>query len=138
MALGWFPLWARLLLRLRNALVKPFGVQSSRDIVATRKNLIGFFPILSASDRQVVLGFDDSHLDFRLVVDVIDQGPAAALVAVTTLVHRKNLFGRIYIAVVTPFHRLIVRRPLAMSRSAWRWRADDECAPVGIRCHHRL
>ena len=113
LALGRFPPWARLLLGLRDALVRPFGVQTTDDLAAKGAESIGFFPIVSATERQVVVGLDDTHLDFRLVVDVVDQGPAGTTVSVTTLVHRKILLGRLYIAVITPFHRLIVRAALS-------------------------
>ncbi|MFT4183791.1 MAG: DUF2867 domain-containing protein [Rhizobium sp.] len=105
--LGHFPFWVRSLLRLRNALTAVFGLRSTEYPVADAAEMIGFFPVVSKSDNQVVLGFDDKHLDFRVVVDTRD-GEASRLVAVTTLVKRKILLGKIYIFVITPFHRLIV------------------------------
>ena len=78
-----------------------------------KAEMIGFFPIISQSSEQAVLGFDDTHLDFRIVVDVHQAGELAQRVSVTTLVRRKILLGKIYIAVITPFHRLIVRTMLA-------------------------
>jgi hypothetical protein len=65
------------------------------------------FPVLSTSDHQVVLGFDDWHLDFRIVMEAAESKQGTRLRA-TTLVRRKNLFGRLYIALVGPFHRMIV------------------------------
>jgi hypothetical protein len=61
----------------------------------------------------VVLGFDDRHLDFRIVIDVRQDRPSGQTLSVMTLVHRNNLFGRLYLATVMPFHRLIVRRMLS-------------------------
>jgi len=52
-------------------------------------------------------GFNDKHLDFRLVVDVAPDGPARSITA-TTLVLTHNWLGRAYLAVILPFHRLIV------------------------------
>ncbi|CUX09346.1 conserved hypothetical protein [Agrobacterium tumefaciens str. CFBP 5621] len=54
-----------------------------------------------------MLGFDDRHLDFRIVVDLEERGNGQ-MVIVTTIVRRKNLFGRLYLLVVEPFHRRIV------------------------------
>jgi hypothetical protein len=108
MAVGRFPLWVRLLMRMRNAAtslvgLKPGTAHSSSDI-----EMIGIFPVVGKSDSQVVLGFDDRHLDFRLVIEVRNAGGTRQIVSATTLVNRKILLGRIYIAVITPFHRLIV------------------------------
>jgi hypothetical protein len=60
-----------------------------------------------------VLGFDDRHLDFRIVIDVRQDRPSGQTLSVMTLVHRNNLFGRLYLAAVLPFHKLIVRRMLS-------------------------
>lgn len=110
--LGNFPAWVRALMWLRNAVVSPFGLKGSGYRPASPQDMIGFFPVLSRSDEQIVLGFDDTHLDFRIVADICQAGAAEQIVSVTTLVYRKILLGKIYIAVITPFHRLIVRTML--------------------------
>jgi hypothetical protein len=43
-------------------------------------------------------------LDFRIVVDVTPPGSVTA----TTLVKTHNWLGRTYLAIIMPFHRLIV------------------------------
>ena len=106
------PGWVQPLLVLRNILVAPFGLKrdgSSDAPLATDR--IGFFPILQASDERVVLGFDDNHLDFRILVER-EAGQSPAHYRVTTLVKRHNLFGRLYIAIITPFHKAIVKAAL--------------------------
>jgi hypothetical protein len=100
------PAWIRHLLGLRNALVAPLGLKPGAGDDDPRER-IGFFPVESASPSRVVLGFDDSHLDFRLVVDVAEAG-ALTEVTATTLIRRHNLFGRVYLAAILPFHRVIV------------------------------
>ncbi|WP_426240367.1 DUF2867 domain-containing protein [Pararhizobium sp. DWP1-1-3] len=112
-ALGDFPAWVRALMWLRNAVVSPFGLKGSGASPGGKAEMIGSFPVISRSNEQAVLGFDDTHLDFRIVIDVRQAGELAQRVSVTTLVHRKILLGKIYIAVITPFHRLIVRTMLA-------------------------
>ncbi|MCV9997921.1 DUF2867 domain-containing protein [Pararhizobium sp. YC-54] len=107
-ALGDFPAWVRALMWLRNAIVSPFGLKGSGHQPDGKVEMIGFFPVISQSSEQAVLGFDDTHLDFRIVIDVRQAGELAQRVSVTTLVRRKILLGKIYIAVITPFHRLIV------------------------------
>lgn len=112
LALGQSPAWVRGLLMLRNRIVAPFGLKAA-EMKLGEAGSVGAFPVVSARDDQVVLGFDDRHLDFRIVVDVAPAGADGSRIAVTTLVDRHNLFGRLYILGVTPFHRLIVRTTLA-------------------------
>ena len=69
--------------------------------------MIGMFPVLSETPDRVVAGFNDKHLDFRVVVDVATF-PDNQQVTATTLVLTHNLLGRIYLAIIKPFHRLIV------------------------------
>ena len=107
MTLGRVPGWARRLLTLRNALAKLVGLKTDAGR-ESGKTAIGMFPVVSETPERVVLGFDDWHLDFRIVVEVTEAGGAGMRLRTTTLVRRKNLFGRLYIGLVTPFHRLIV------------------------------
>ena len=70
--------------------------------------MIGIFPVISETPDRLVAGFNDSHLDFRVVVDVAPPAPASRVTA-TTLVLTHNWLGRTYLAIIMPFHRLIVR-----------------------------
>ncbi|RAX42027.1 DUF2867 domain-containing protein [Rhizobium tropici] len=111
--LSRFPYWVRLLIRVRDVVTGLFGLRSTSDLRAEELEKIGFFPVVSKSDNQVVLGFDDRHLDFRVVIDVRDDDQGCRLIDATTLVRRNILLGRIYLAIITPFHRLIVATTLA-------------------------
>jgi hypothetical protein len=102
------PRWAEALLTLRNILVTPFGLKTSGASTATPREMVGIFPIVSERPDRLVAGFNDKHLDFRLVVDVATSG-AAQNVTATTLVLTHNWLGRTYLAIIMPFHRLIVR-----------------------------
>lgn len=113
LALEHPPGWVRGLMMMRNALVAPFGLRGAAEKVKTSDTEIGGFPVISVSDDRVVLGFDDRHLDFRIVIDVRQDRPSGQTLSVMTLVHRNNLFGRLYLATVMPFHKLIVRRMLS-------------------------
>jgi hypothetical protein len=73
--------------------------------------MIGIFPVISETPERLVAGFDDRHLDFRVVVDVASSGQGQDVTA-TTLVLTHNLLGRTYLAIITPFHRLIARTML--------------------------
>jgi hypothetical protein len=111
--LSRFPFWVRLLIRVRDTVMGLFGVRSSREHREDEPEKIGFFPVVSKSDDQVVVGFDDRHLDFRVVIDVRSDEQGYRLVDATTLVRRNIWLGRIYLAIITPFHRLIVASTLA-------------------------
>ncbi|WP_314954320.1 DUF2867 domain-containing protein [Bradyrhizobium cosmicum] len=102
------PRWIDVLLRLRNMLVTPFGLKTSGEGAPAPYGLIGLFPVLSETPERLIAGFDDSHLDFRLVVDVTDEGTGRQVTS-TTLVRTHNLLGRTYLAVSMPFHKLVVR-----------------------------
>jgi Protein of unknown function (DUF2867) len=104
--LGRPPKWVDRLLRLRNALVTPLGLKTGRQIDDSRK-AIGILPIVSATPSRVVLGLEDKHLDFRLVIDVVGAGGVSEVTA-TTLVRPHNLLGLLYLTTILPFHKLIV------------------------------
>ncbi|WP_077968058.1 DUF2867 domain-containing protein [Ensifer adhaerens] len=107
LSLGRSPRWVRDLLRLRNRAVSLIGLKSAAPKPG-RLGLVGAFPVLSRTDDEVVLGFDDKHLDFRIVVDVRAGSAVNQIVGVTTLIRRHNTLGRIYLAAVMPFHKMIV------------------------------
>jgi len=102
------PRWIDALLTLRNILVAPFGLKTSGAGAAAARDMIGIFPVLSQTPDRLVAGFNDSHLDFRVVVDVATHA-AGQQVTATTLVKTHNWLGRTYLAIILPFHRLVVR-----------------------------
>jgi Protein of unknown function (DUF2867) len=105
--LGRRPRWIGALLALRDILVTPLGLKTTDPSGRTSADVIGIFPVVSETPGRLVAGFDDRHLDFRVVVDVVNAGPGQQVTA-TTLVLTHNC-GRTYLAIILPFHRLIVR-----------------------------
>ena len=99
-----YPRWTRMLLALRNAAVAPLGLTTQ---VPDDADKIGLFPVDSECAREIVAGFDDKHLNFRISV-LSDDGH----VYLSTWVHPHNLGGRLYLAAVMPFHVVIVRDAL--------------------------
>jgi hypothetical protein len=102
------PRWIGALTRLRNILVTPFGLKTSGEGTPAPGGLIGLFPVLSETPEQLVAGFNDYHLDFRIVVDVAGEA-VLRHVTLTTLVRTNNRLGRAYLAFITPFHKLVAR-----------------------------
>lgn len=92
------PNWAQSLLKLRDALVSPLGLKT-----ASSNGKLGF-PVEYETEDEVLVGMDDRHLDFRITVLKHD-----GIVHIATWVHRKNALGRVYLALVMPFHRLILQ-----------------------------
>jgi len=117
--------WISMLMRLRDGIVAKFGVKTSKQIRAqgakSAAGQINFFTVRSISPTEVIFGEDDSHLDFRSSVLVRDMGNGAARELVsTTVVHCHNMTGRAYLAVIKPFHHLIVRSNLRRTaRLGW-------------------
>ena len=101
------PRWAEALLSLRNFLVTPLGLRTSGAGLVPPRDMIGIFPVVSQTPDRLIAGFNDRHLDFRVVIDVTAPGGVRQVTA-TTLVKTHNWFGRTYLATIMPFHRLIV------------------------------
>jgi hypothetical protein len=113
------PSWVRMLLKLRDFLVKPFGLETG--IIPEQGTLdkslyynIGdraiFFPVIDRSESEIVMAEDDKHLYFRtslFVKKTSDQN--LENVYLTTLVKFHNIWGKLYFAPVKPFHKLIMR-----------------------------
>lgn len=111
------PDWFRNLFKLRNKLVRPFGLiaptANELDDMAPKQiyelgERIGVFEFYGRTDNEVISGADDKHLDFRLSVLRKNEGKIDR-VTVTTLVQRHNLAGRIYLRSILPFHELGIR-----------------------------
>ncbi len=102
------PRWIETLKSRRNILVTPLGLKTSGESRTAPREMVGIFPIVSQTPDRLVAGFNDKHLDFRVVVDVANSG-ALRNVTLTTLVLTHNRLGRTYLAIILPFHRLVVR-----------------------------
>ena len=101
------PPWARGLMLLRDRLVSPLGLKTAQTASSVEPfhvgQQLGVFRVLHLGERDAVLGEDDRHLDFRVVLQC-----QAGRLQVSTLVRPHNWLGRTYLAAVTPFHHLIV------------------------------
>lgn len=100
-----FPGWARWLLLVRRALTAPFGLSNDGP---GGDDKVGIFPVESETDEELIAGFNDRHLNFRVSV-VSREGR----VSLATWVHTHNIGGRLYLAAIMPFHIAIARNALA-------------------------
>lgn len=93
----------RTLMRLRDALVRPFGLRAAESL-----EIRAGFPVLARSQDEVLTGVDDRHLDFRVSVRVVSAPTGRDTLVVTTTVTFHGVLGRLYFLPVKPVHRLLV------------------------------
>jgi hypothetical protein len=118
-----FPLWAKVLVNIRNVLVAPFGLTS--EVTHTGRNTpdkIGMFPVEYEDELELELiaGFNDKHLNFRISV-ACRQGR----IYLSTWVHTHNIGGKVYLNTILPFHTLIVRNALKRVKLNKKVRKDN-------------
>ncbi len=112
------PAWVGFLLGLRDAIVARLGLKTTRQLgtlAATAKaERVGIFRIYSSTPTEIVLGEDDKHLDFRLslLCTGVPAPEGKHRLTLSTVVHCHNLTGRIYILIIAPFHRMVVKASL--------------------------
>ncbi|MEM8536747.1 MAG: DUF2867 domain-containing protein [Pseudomonadota bacterium] len=100
-----FPGWAKALVALRAIATAPFGLrQDGPD--STDK--LGPFPVEHETKNEIIAGFDDKHLNFRISVLQHD-----GRIHLATWVQPHNLAGRLYLAAIMPFHIMIARDGVA-------------------------
>ncbi|MEL6682385.1 MAG: DUF2867 domain-containing protein [Pseudomonadota bacterium] len=100
-----FPGWAHTLLQIRRLVTAPFGLDNDGPDTADK---LGIFPVESETETEIIAGFDDKHLNFR--VSVMSQNGQVSL---ATWVSPHNIGGRIYLAAIMPFHIAITRNAVA-------------------------
>ncbi len=99
-----FPAWARALLLLRRIVTLPFGLDNDGPSAADK---LGPFPVEEESDAEIIAGFNDKHLNFRVSVMQVE-----GVVSLATWVEPHNWGGRLYLAAIMPFHIAIARNAL--------------------------
>jgi hypothetical protein len=112
------PAWVNTLMGVRDTLVAGFGLKTAKQLATpsanTAENRVGIFKIYESNAQEVFLGEDDSHLNFRISVQLRSATAASApQLIVSTVVHCHNLLGRSYITLIAPFHRQVVKAGLS-------------------------
>lgn len=111
--------WVDALFKLRNYLVKPFKLYTPENVVTTsntneritKGGKVAFFDVLEVRDEEILLFADDSHLKAWFSV-FIDNSSILKRITFTTTVQTKNRFGKLYLAIINPFHKLIIKTML--------------------------
>ena len=116
--------WVAQLMRVRDTMVSVFGLKTSRQLLrspdAPSVRRVSFFRIYAQDAQEILLGEDDSHLDFRLTVRCEPAATGSTQLVVSTVVKCHNALGRFYIFCISPFHRIVVRSALERAaRAGW-------------------
>ncbi|MDB5012926.1 MAG: hypothetical protein JWQ25_1128 [Daejeonella sp.] len=112
------PKWVTGLMNFRNKMVKSLGLKTSgifdkEEQKANFKvevgNGLGLFKILKKSPKEVMMGEDDKHLNFRVSLLLTKEDSFNNYrLTLSTAVKMNNLFGKMYFLPVKPIHKLIV------------------------------
>lgn len=102
----------RALLVLRDLLVWPLGLQTSgrlRRESGSNEQRFFIFKVLETHRDELIVGGDPNHLAFRMSVLSRSRPDGERELVLTSVVHCRNIKGRIYLAVIRPFHVVLVR-----------------------------
>jgi hypothetical protein len=110
------PQWVDDLMAIRNRIVRLFGLKDvgAMKVVAKASDAyevgdrLGIFSIFGKTEKELLLGIDDRHLDVRVSV-LKSQRNGLPHYVVSTVVHVHNLLGRVYMAPVGRIHPFVVR-----------------------------
>lgn len=112
--------WIEHLMQARNQLASRLGLKHLgrfRDVSLHAEEYrlgdkVGIFKLVSNEPHEVVLEDNDKHLKVRVsfMIELSASEPTqkSAVVHANTVVHVHNLFGKIYMGLVTPIHKIIV------------------------------
>jgi Protein of unknown function (DUF2867) len=125
------PAWVKTLMSIRGVIATGLGLKhrSAADSQRTfdaEKNKpyrigqqAGLFTVQTIKPDELIVGVDDKHLDVK--ISILRSAPLGIeTVTLSTAVEVHNLVGKIYMVVVTPFHRFIARSMLQKAADAGR------------------
>ena len=122
------PTWIKIVLVIRNRIAALCGLEAptTSEVMSPKfkssyavGEKIGPWPIFALTASELVAGRDNKHLDFRLSVLRLTEGSRASVV-VSTICVVHNVFGKVYLFFVVPFHKWGVRRLISRAATAGR------------------
>lgn len=96
------PNWVIALMKLRNSIVKIFGLKTDKE----NKDQESFFTVIENNQNEIIMGEVDKHLDFRAS---IMKDMSENTISLITVVHYNNALGKVYFFFVKPFHKIIMK-----------------------------
>ena len=118
---GHTPFWMKAMLILRNSVARLVGLEAPTAAEIMKPEVrkayrpgdkIGPWPVFFVGENEIIAGRDNKHMDFRLSVLKVRIGDAADVV-VSTICSVHNLFGKVYLCLIVPFHRAGVQSLLS-------------------------
>lgn len=105
-----YPKPAAWLLALRDKAVKPFGLKTGNHFEEL---------LLSETIQEMVLGQEDKHLDFYVVLSCATPAGSWQDIHVSTYVTYHNCVGRLYFLGIRVFHAVLVKGLLKRAARLW-------------------
>ncbi|GGK09304.1 DUF2867 domain-containing protein [Parabacteroides faecis] len=112
------PGWVNQLFKLRNLLVKPFGLQAGEGKIQEFKECIrsggncSFASVTDKSPQETIVCLDDKHLCAYLSIHIENLEGNRKKIRSITVVHFHYWLGYVYFYTICPFHYLVVRNML--------------------------
>lgn len=97
------PPWVVVLMKLRNALMKPLGLKGEKSL--------GEY-LLTESDSVATVSKKDRHLNLLVVFRLEENNDGNQKISFSTNVCFNNGMGRFYFALIKPFHTFICKKML--------------------------
>ncbi|WP_455640515.1 DUF2867 domain-containing protein [Parabacteroides sp.] len=100
LAFGQVPKWIDWLMKLRNCIVQPLGLDTKSKFVDM---------IHAQNSDEVIFGMPDKHLSFYVSMWCGEYKDGRQELQITTVVKYNNWIGRVYFFIIKPFHSIIIR-----------------------------
>lgn len=100
LAFNQLPKWIDWLLKLRNTIVKPLGLDTKSRF---------FDSVCERSANEIIWGMLDKHLNFHVSMWCGKYKNEKQELRITTVVKYNNWFGQIYFFVIRLFHGIIIK-----------------------------
>ena len=102
------PKWITLLMKIRNAIMKPFGLKRGKDL----SDLVHI-----ETENLATISKNDKHLDLEIAFMTERVECDSQRISVSTKVRFHNRFGKCYFAIIKPFHNLICKTLLLRAKN---------------------
>lgn len=99
MVFNQFPAWIDWLLKLRNTIVKPLGLDTQSRFSDS---------VCERNANEIIWGIPDKHLDFHVSMWCGEYRDGKQELRITTVVKYNNWLGRVYFFIVRFFHCMII------------------------------
>ncbi|MDQ2078398.1 DUF2867 domain-containing protein [Marinimicrobium sp. ABcell2] len=120
---GYLSMPVQVALRVRNSVAKLVGFAATNTTMSALSmeevqpgKRAGFLTIEAASDSEVVCGAYEKNMDMWISVLKLSEQDFA----ISTLVNLKTRSGKIYMAIIKPFHKVVAKYSIRQSLKAGR------------------